>query len=131
VAEEKVDGIRNLLASYARACDGGRFDELEQMFRSDAFFDAAGQIFKGAAAIRAELERRMTPERRGRHVISNTSIALNTDGTAWVVSDFMAFRPDESGRLAVASAGQYDDLLRQEGDRWQFERHVVTFSHRY
>jgi 3-phenylpropionate/cinnamic acid dioxygenase small subunit len=119
--------IRELLASYAHGVDGGRFDDVAELFTPDGVLEVgAGRRVSGRGSIRAFLGGVGAPRGRGRplayirHHVSNVVIELAGRDAARARSYFFVVTdrgPDHWGR--------YRDELVIEGARWRFARRVA------
>ncbi len=120
------EGIRETIGRYAHYADGGRFDELADLFTADGVLEIPGQVITGRDAIRtfldgtkANLAATMS-QALIRHHVSSLSITINAPDRAEAVSYFLAITaagPDHWGR--------YRDDLVPTGDRWLFRRRRV------
>jgi len=116
--------ILELLARYCHACDDGDFEELVTVFAPDGRFDYGGDVVAGRAALGDYFAQVQTPERRGKHLVTNAVVTVDGD-RATVVSDwlFLAF---VEGVLTPRLTGRYDDVLVRGGDGWVIAERVVT-----
>ena len=122
------DAIRTTLARYCQLCDDGRFDEFAELFTDDAVFHVLGTDHVGRAAIAAFMTAAQPPEARGRHVTSNSVIAV--DGArATAVTDYLFVARADHG-FAITNVGRYHDQLAldpADADRWRFTRREIVF----
>jgi uncharacterized protein (TIGR02246 family) len=119
VARER---IRDLVAAYAHLADGGRFDELLQLFTEDGILHGGdAPPAQGRDAIRAFLTgtgadlREVTPVALIRHHVSNLRIEMVSPDEARGVAYFLVVTdrgPDHWGR--------YRDVYARHDDRWLF-----------
>lgn len=119
--------IRELVARYAHCADGGRFDELAELFAEDGELRIDGrEPLRGRDAIRAFLgatrdDLRASPAVRSlRHHVSSVRIEVAAPGAATGASYFLVVSdrgPDHWGR--------YRDRYVARDERWRFaERRV-------
>ncbi|HZR81238.1 MAG TPA: nuclear transport factor 2 family protein [Candidatus Binatia bacterium] len=114
--------IRDLVASYAHFADGGRFDELLDLFTEDGVLHGGdAPEARGREAIRGFLTgtgsdlKSVTPVALIRHHVSNHRIdVVNRDEARGVAYFFVVTDrgPDHWGR--------YRDVYARVGDRWLF-----------
>jgi uncharacterized protein (TIGR02246 family) len=123
------DEIRGLVASYCQCCDDGRFEEFAQLFAPDAQFAVMGKVHEGREAIVGFMGAAMTPERRGKHLTSNTLIDLDADNAeATALTDYMFVARRSEGGFAITSVGRYHDrVVRSPDGGWQFARREIVF----
>jgi uncharacterized protein (TIGR02246 family) len=126
VAVDPADesAIRSVLARYCHTCDDGAFDALVALFTADGSFSYAGRTVAGRAALAAYFAEVQTPERRGKHLVANTVMAVSGD-RAEVRSDW-AFLAFTDGVLVPRLTGRYDDVLVRDGGDWLIAERVVT-----
>ena len=121
-ALDDKDAIREVLAEYCFALDGGRFDEMAALFTEDGVWDTAFGKATGRAAV-AELARSLR-ERAGDsrpravHLVTNIVIALDAD-RAQVRSNWMVMQNCPDGPK-IGSGGAYADEMVREGGGWRF-----------
>ena len=116
------ESIRNLVASYAHLADGGRFEELLELFTEDGVLHGGdAPEAKGRDAIRAFLTgtgadlKSVTRMSLIRHHVSNLRIEVVDRDSARGVAYFFVVTdrgPDHWGR--------YRDEYARAGDRWLF-----------
>lgn len=119
------EGIRRTLATYCQCCDDGRFGEFAELFTSEAVFTVMGGEHVGRAAIRAFMEAAQPPEQRGKHITTNSIIAVEGH-EARVATDYIFVTRNED-RFAITSVGRYVDELVRDGDTWRFARREIIF----
>jgi ketosteroid isomerase-like protein len=119
-------GVQAAIAAYAHALDGGRTDEVVELFCPDGVAEIAGQgSFEGHDAIRKGYAG-FVPTRPQLHLVANTVITSWTEGEATAISNFAFFGRGGSG-WAVRLVGRYDDTLHRHDGGWRFRRRVTTF----
>lgn len=114
--------IRELIAGYTHLGDGGRIDEMVQLFEPDAVLDAHGVTHEGHTAIAGFFQNIVDGTAPGpartfiRHYISNVTIDVHAPAEArgasyWtVISD-----------VGLESSGRYRDTYRRQDDgSWRF-----------
>jgi ketosteroid isomerase-like protein len=114
--------IRDTIARYAHAVDGGRFDELVDLFTPDGVLEVQAEPpHRGREAIRAFVAgagrdlAASTGVPRIRHHVASVVIDIEDADHARARSYFLAVTdrgPDHWGR--------YRDELVRAGDRWRF-----------
>ena len=121
--------IREAIAAYAHRVDGGRFDDLVELFAPDGVLEVEGEPpHRGRDAIRAFVTgtgrdlRVGTGAPRIRHHVSNVSIELDGPDRARARCYFLAVTD-----RGVDHWGRYRDELGRDGDAWRFvHRRVRT-----
>ena len=121
--------IRETIAAYAHRVDGGRFEELVELFSRDGVLEVEGEPpHRGRDAIRAFVTgtgRGLAAETgapRIRHHVSNVVIELDGSDRARARCYFLAVTD-----RGVDHWGRYRDELGREGDVWRFlHRRVRT-----
>jgi uncharacterized protein (TIGR02246 family) len=126
VVEEK-DAIREVLARYCFALDGGKFAEMAALFTEDgtwhtAFGKATGraEIAKFAAGLRAH---RLGPTPRAIHHVTNVVVTLDGD-SAKVRSNWTTVQNAPDGPK-IGSGGAYDDDMVKIGGNWFFRYRTI------
>lgn len=126
--------IRDTIARYAHCADGGRFDEMVQLFTEDGVMDVDGrEPIRGREAIlafltetKATLRERAAGERSFiRHHVNSIRVDVLGAASAEAASYFFAITqrgPDHWGR--------YRDRLVRQGDRWLFVQRRVRLDGR-
>jgi uncharacterized protein (TIGR02246 family) len=110
--------IRELIAGYALALDGGDVDACVQLFSADAKFLVYGRVFTGHEAIAKMF--RDAP--RGLHMTGVSRITVGDDiATTRTQVLFVG-----AGDLHLRPALYDDQLLRRDG-RWRFQRRRCQF----
>ena len=121
---EDAEQIRRTLSEYSHLCDDGRFEELADLFTSDARMLMLDREVEGRQAI-ADLLAQVLPDgARGVHMTANSLVDVN-DSEARVTTDYLFVRPFVEGPKIVA-AGRYYDRLRRDEDRWRFSERKIT-----
>ncbi|MCV7079414.1 nuclear transport factor 2 family protein [Mycobacterium szulgai] len=110
--------IRELLAAYALALDGGDVAACVQLFASDAEFLVYGRTFAGHDGI----GRMFRDAPRGLHLTGVSKIDMRGD-TATARSQVLFVR---AGDLALRPALYDDELIRRDG-KWLFRRRRCRF----
>ena len=121
--------IRETIAAYALRVDGGRFEELVELFSRDGVLEVEGEPpHRGREAIRAFVTgtgrdlAAGTGAPRIRHHVSNVVIELDGSDRARARCYFLAVTD-----RGVDHWGRYRDELGREGDVWRFlHRRVRT-----
>jgi len=114
--------IRDTIARYAHCVDGGRFDELVDLFADDGVLEVEGErAHRGRDAIRDFVTgtgrdlAAGTGAPRIRHHTSNVVIEVNGPDRARSRCYFLAVTD-----RGVDHWGRYRDELVRTGDRWRF-----------
>ncbi|HKA93669.1 MAG TPA: nuclear transport factor 2 family protein [Acidimicrobiia bacterium] len=121
------EGIRETIAAYAHRVDGGRFDELVDLFAPDGVLEVEGEpAHRGGDAIRAFVTgtgadlAAGTGAPRIRHHVSNVLIELDGPDRARARCYFLAVTD-----RGVDHWGRYRDELVRDGDVWRFAHRWV------
>ena len=119
-------GVQSAIAAYAHALDGGRIDDLVELFWPDGVSEIVGVgTFEGHDALRAGYAG-FAPTQPQLHLVANTVITSSTEDEATAVSNLAFLGRGEAG-WAVHLIGRYDDTLRRHDGEWRFQRRVTTF----
>ena len=126
------DAIREVLAEYCFALDGGRYDDMAALFTEDGTWDTAFGAATGRAAIAAQARdiRVRAGDNRPRaiHLVTNIVIALNGN-EAEVRSNWTVVQNSPTGPK-IGSGGGYADRMVKEGGTWRFRyRKIDRFIH--
>jgi uncharacterized protein (TIGR02246 family) len=124
IVGDDEDQVRRTLAEYSQWCDDGEFGSWAELFTQDARLVLGGQATEGRGAIRRYMEQLQPPEARGKHITSNTTIAVVGD-VATATTDYLFVRATPTG-LALIAAGRYVDELVRGEDRWRFSQREIT-----
>ncbi len=116
--------IRALLAGYCQLLDDGRFDEWIELFTTDIEFVVMGLHQHGHDELRGFIEPSQQPDARGKHMISEPWIEVESDTTATARTDFVWV----SKQGAVGQSGRYVDQLVTHDNRWKFRRREIVFT---
>ncbi len=127
VLEEK-DAIREVLARYCFALDGGKFVEMAALFSEDGtwhtfFGKATGRaaIAEFAAGLRAH---RPGPTPRAIHHVTNVVITLDGD-SAKVRSNWTTVQNAPEGPKIGSGGAYYDDMVKIGGN-WFFRYRTIV-----
>jgi len=125
-ATEDKDAIREVLAEYCFALDGGQYDAMAALFTADGTWDTAFGAATGRPAIAAlarDLRARAGAERpRAIHLVTNIAIALAGD-RAEVRSNWIVVQNSSAnspGGPKIGSGGGYADQMAKVDGRWRF-----------
>ena len=121
-AIEEKDAIREVLAEYCFALDGGRYDDMAALFTEDGTWDTAFGKGTGRAAI-AQLARDIRARAgdnrpRAIHLVTNIAITLNGE-QAEIRSNWTVVQNSPEGPK-IGSGGAYHDQMVKQGGRWLF-----------
>ncbi len=125
ISEEK-DAIREVMAEYCFALDGGRYDDMAALFTEDGTWDTAFGKATGRSAIAGharDIRVRAGDNRpRAVHLVTNIAIVL-ADGpggeTAEVRSNWTVVQNSPEGPK-IGSGGAYADQMAKVSGRWLF-----------
>jgi uncharacterized protein (TIGR02246 family) len=121
-AIEEKDAIREVLAEYCFALDGGRYDDMAALFTEDGTWDTAFGAATGRAAIAQQARdiRIRAGDNRPRAVHLVTNIAIQLDGEhAEIRSNWTVVQNSPEGPK-IGSGGAYADQMVKEQGRWLF-----------
>jgi hypothetical protein len=113
--------IRELVAGYTHLGDGGRIEDMIQLFEPTAVLDAFGTIYNGPremAGFFGGIADGTTPGPSRsflRHYISNITIEMTSDTEANGASYYTVI--SDSG---LESSGRYRDSYHLSDGRWRF-----------
>lgn len=116
--------IRALLASYCQLIDDGRFDEWITLFTDDIEFVVMGMHQHGHDEVRGFIEPTQQADARGKHMLSEPWIEIESDTAATVRTDFVWV----SMQAKVGQSGRYVDQLVNQDGRWKFRRREIVFT---
>jgi hypothetical protein len=122
VLEDEL-AVRRILAIYCHRCDDGEFAKLVDLFTPEGSFAYQGEAVTGHEQLRDWFEDRQPPERRGKHLTTNTVIDIDGD-RAHGESDFVFLRLVD-GSPSPAVTGRYRDELHRVNGRWLIHRREV------
>ncbi len=124
---EAREHIRDTIDRYAHCVDGGRFDELGELFASDGVLEVEGEpAHRGRDAIRAFVTgtgrdlAAATGAPRIRHHVSNVLIEMDGPDRARARCYFLAVTD-----RGVDHWGRYRDDLVRAGEDWRFAHRRV------
>ena len=130
-ASEEKDAIREVIAEYCFALDGGRYDDMAALFTEDGTWDTAFGAATGRAAIagqardiRANRTQEGAGDNRPRavHLVTNIVIALASGPggeRADVRSNWTVVQNSPEGPK-IGSGGAYADQMVKQQGRWLF-----------
>jgi 3-phenylpropionate/cinnamic acid dioxygenase small subunit len=121
---DEARAIERVLAEYCQRCDDGRFDDLVDLFAADGSFAFGRREVVGREALLEYFAWAQSPDRRGKHLVSNVIIEVQGD-TATARSDYV-FLVRRDGDIVPLAAGRYVDDLRKADGRWRIDRRVTT-----
>jgi len=116
--------IRRLLAMYCQLIDDGRFDEWIELFTDDIEFIVMGMHKNGRAEVRGFIEPSQQDDARGKHMLSEPWIVIESALAATATTDFAWV----SKQGAVGQSGRYHDRIINQNGRWQFQRREIVFT---
>jgi hypothetical protein len=122
-AIEEKDAIREVLAEYCFALDGGRYDDMAALFTENGTWDTAFGAATGRAAIAAQARdiRVRAGDSRPRAVHLTTNIVITLAGEqAGVRSNWTVVQNSPQGPK-IGSGGGYADQMVKQGGKWLFQ----------
>lgn len=127
-ALEEKDAIREVLAEYCFALDGGRYDDMAALFTADGTWDTAFGTATGRTAI-AQLARDIRSRAgdnrpRAIHLVTNIVVALAGE-EADVRSNWTVVQNGPQGPK-IGSGGGYADRMVKQGGRWLFQYRKIN-----
>ena len=121
-AIEEKDAIREVLAEYCFALDGGRYDDMAALFTEDGTWDTAFGAATGRATIAGQARdiRVRAGDNRPRavHLVTNIIIALDGE-RAEIRSNWTVVQNSPQGPK-IGSGGAYADQMVKQQGRWLF-----------
>src|SRR5205807_8232820 len=106
---------------YCQLIDDLDFSGLAECFTSDAAMEAFGRHKSGRDDVVAFLGKVITPQTRGKHLVTNTIVETCDAGRADVTSDFLFV--DAAAKVIT---GRYVDEFAREDARWRIaNRHPI------
>jgi uncharacterized protein (TIGR02246 family) len=121
------DDLATLIALYCHFCDDGRFDAFAELFTEDAEFVVMGKVHVGRDAIRTFMEAAQPPQRRGKHITSNSVLEVDPSGErAEGKTDYLFVARSGDG-FAIQSVGRYHDQFVKHAGQWRFARREIIF----
>jgi ketosteroid isomerase-like protein len=124
VSGDQESDIRKLLARYCQLLDDGRFDEWIDLFTDDIEFVVMGMHKTGHAELRGFIEPSQQADARGKHMISEPWIEIESAEAAIATTDFAWV----SKQGAIGQSGRYHDQIVNRDGRWQFRRREIVFT---
>ncbi len=115
--------IEDLMRKYAWAIDHGNFDELDQVFTSDAVLDytTAGGIKGAYSEVKEWLAGVLPGFPAYQHLVTNTEVTLNGDSATARSAFYNPMghdRPDGT-RAYFFCGGEYRDQLTRTANGWR------------
>jgi 3-phenylpropionate/cinnamic acid dioxygenase small subunit len=119
-AIEEKDAIREVLAEYCFALDGGRYDDMAALFTEDGTWDTAFGAATGRAAIAAQARdiRARAGDNRPRAVHLTTNIVVTLDGERAEVRSNWTVVQNSADGPKIGSGGAYADQMVKQHGRW-------------
>jgi SnoaL-like domain len=130
-AIEEKDAIREVLAEYCFALDGGRYDDMAALFTEDGTWETAFGKATGRAVIAALARdlRAQAGDNRPRAVHLTTNIVIALDGErATVRSNWTVVQnspENATGGPKIGSGGAYADEMVKQGGQWRFRHRKI------
>ena len=126
---ESKEAIRELVTTYAIACDEHDMPRLTACFTDDACFDSpnGAMVARGKAAIVTMFENTFKIRGPSYHWTHDVTVRVddgNPDEATGLVLSHAETSP--SGVVSIA-AMRYDDSYRREAGEWRFAQRVITF----
>jgi 3-phenylpropionate/cinnamic acid dioxygenase small subunit len=123
--------ITNLLARYAELIDGGKFDEIGELFAHATVTTDQGGTWSGAAGIQSMYDTTTRKHEDGtprtKHVITNPIVELDSADEGRCRSYFTVFMSTPTLPLQPIVAGRYRDEFRRIDGVWCYvRRHMIV-----
>ena len=119
-------GVRHAIATYTRALDHARTEDVVATFCDDGGVDIPGLgTCTGHEALR-EAYAKVEPRWHQRHLVLNTEITEWTAAEARATSDVVFILLGEKG-WKIQLVGRYDDVLHHDLGTWRFHHRAATF----
>jgi uncharacterized protein (TIGR02246 family) len=131
---EEKDAIRELLAEYCFAFDGGDFERWVGLFTDDGIFDVGGRIrLVGRERLREYVKKIALTDGKPmlKHCVMNEIIRVVGDAAR--VESYLLVAQGAEKRLAITIAGRYEDRLVRTPDGWRFaeRKAILDLSQRF
>lgn len=118
--------IIDLTIAYAWALDTGRFDDLRDVFLSDATASLVGEL-QGVDAIIERISMALTPLDDSQHMVANHEVQLDGDrGTCRCYFQAQHVRRGVDGGENFIIAGRYEDEVVRTTEGWRIARRVLV-----
>ena len=125
-APEVRDAVMETLLDYCQFVDEKRIDDFANLFIEDCHFDE-GRVYRGRAEVHRIVGKLVSGFARMSHHLSNVRIYSTGPGTAEALSYIYAWHQQHDGHQ-FEIWGRYQDVLRDDGDRWRFCRREVQMQ---
>lgn len=113
-----------MLAMYCQLLDDGNFDDWIELFADDIEFVVMGMHKHGHDELRGFIEPSQQADARGKHMISEPWIEIESATDARATTDFAWV----SKQGVVGQSGRYHDKIVNQNGRWQFQRREIVFT---
>lgn len=123
-----------LLNRYGFLIDGGKASRVAEIFTEDGIWESNSAVVRGAEAIDAwMLVREQQRERESRHIVTNVSIDVVDESTAYGHCYVFEFRSDIAGselrpEVEPAVIGDYRDDFVRTADGWRIAHRRVEIA---
>jgi len=114
--------IQQLLTAYSSAIDGGRFDDLDELFTKDAVIDlsATGGPYGPYGEVISWLGETLIRMGAYMHVVSNIDVQLNDDSATARTACLNPLALDAESKAIYLICFWYDDEFARTSDGWRF-----------
>jgi ketosteroid isomerase-like protein len=132
-ALELREAARQIAYDYCWAIDSSDDATLARLFADDAVLSVNGELIEGATAIRALFASKRPDIPRGRHLVSNPRLALDSENRVRMECYFAFLVLDSDGDDGIARVhrhGRYELLLRRDGDALVIQQQQVQSARR-
>jgi 3-phenylpropionate/cinnamic acid dioxygenase small subunit len=139
---EVRDRLRAIVTQSGRLLDSERFNEFVDLFDKEGIYTLEAHSTeigrdmtwlsldqRGLKSLFEEWPRHVHDESSRKHLITVDDVQLE-DGVAAVLSTFVVFRTDESGRTELYCVGSYEDRFSGKGMDWKLSARKVRLDTR-
>jgi hypothetical protein len=114
--------IQQLLTAYSSAIDGGRFDDLDELFTKDAVIDlsATGGPHGPYGEVISWLGETLSRMGAYMHVVSNIDMRLRGDSATARTACLNPLALDAESKAIYLICFWYDDEFARTSDGWRF-----------
>lgn len=124
-ASEAREAIRQLLFAYSDGVDGGRFDDVAELFGDDGLYgEVDGPAARGRAQVLAAMNgnvRLYEGVPRTRHIVTNVTIRLDDSCERGQCQSYVqVLHQPPGGEIRTIVAGTYLDVVERVDGVWRF-----------
>jgi ketosteroid isomerase-like protein len=126
---ESKDAIRELVTTYAIACDEHDMPRLTECFTEDACFDSpnGAMIANGRADIVRMFEETFKIRGPAYHWTHDVTIQMHPTDPNLASGLVLSHAETSPNGVVSIAAMRYQDDYRREADQWRFAHRVITF----